>query len=254
MSIRHLKDGEDFGAQHFKESGFGFTGSAAAKPDITGSKNTEAMSERGVRPAARRGMAPEDGGPTEAVAHPLSGEHEGGVEYAKGGHHMHPHGHHIVRVEHNPATGHVVHHHAHGGMTIHHPDGHVSHHHHDGSMAHHAHGGAHHPGEGTMVEKMMAAKAVHQHEDQEHEGDHSHLELARGGMPRLPKGMKPAMARDHSPINRPPRPPHRNPSPRNEMPGGRMAMGVQPSAEPDETDGLGDGTPQMRGGGHHRHK
>lgn len=72
--------------------------------------------------------------------------------------------------------------------------------------------------------------------------------FARGGKVRLPGKMKPAIAKQHSPINTPPRNPNITVTPRNTMPGGQMAYGVQPSAEPDRA-GTTQGIRQLRGGG-----
>ncbi len=217
MAGTYLKDGEDFGPKHFPKD-FGFGKSSEATPSVNKphhSKPTHADGHQGD-------------------SHHLS--HEGAPEgegYAKGGHHeghhMHPHGHHVTHVEHGEHG--VIMHHAHGGMTVHHHDGHVTHHHHDGSEAHHAEGGSHEgPGEGTYLE-----------------------EKARGGgmpgmRPHLPRGMQPKAERMHSPINTPPRPPSRNPTARNSMPGDAMPYGVEPSAEPDMA-GSGQGIPQLHKGG-----
>lgn len=138
--------------------------------------------------------------------------------YAKGGEvkHGHPHGHKVMAVRHDPSTGAVVHHHEHGGYTMHHPDGHVTHHSQDGQ--HLAHGGRMMPpmgGEGTHVAKM------------------AHMAPHHAGKP---------------PSERPPRNPSRSASTPNEMPGGQMPYGVQPSAEPDEPD-AGGGAPQLARGG-----
>lgn len=272
MAIKHLADGQDFGAEHFPKE-FGFAGSAT--PDRHGK-------------AAPRFAADEDTRGPKHVAESVE-EGEGGEDYAHGGHakhhmakgghemhahHKHPHGHHVVHVEHH-AQGGMIHHHAHGGYTHHHPDGSVSHHMaHGGCIAHHAHGGhMAHGGEehhdGTYVGKMahgghhMAHGGKHPDEAEdralfgkmiaEHEGKpHHENHLARGGMPRLPRGMKPKMEQHHSPINTPPRNPNTNTTPRNAMPGGEMGYGVQPSSEPMDA-GADQGIPQMAHGGHRRH-
>ena len=123
----------------------------------------------------------------------------------------HPMGHEITSVRHDPSTGAVVHQHAHGGYTMHHPDGNVTHHSAEGQNL--AHGGrmAHLGGAGTHVSQMA------------HLNQHA---------------SKP-------PSERPPRNPSRSVSTPNEMPGGQMPYGVQPSAEPDADDGA----PQLARGG-----
>ena len=199
---------------------------------------------------------------------------------ARGGEmtHVHPHGHHVVHVEHH-ADGRIVHHHEHGGHTVHHVDGRITHHHEDGAPVHA--GAVHHGVEGhhdteseyvhrarggRMAEgghakhrdgdlaqdKAMIKKAFRQHENAEHHGEHEDLTLARGGLAghrvSLPRGMKPEVARHHSPIDMPPRNPNLTTTPRNQMSGGVMPYGVEPSAEPDQA-GAGQGIPQLRRGG-----
>ncbi len=115
MAITHV-DGP-FNESHFSRE-FGFHGSAEQAPPSRHRRHEEPM--------------PHERGAEEAPG------------LAHGGHHMHPDGHRVVRVEHRRDDGSVVHHHEHGGFTVHHADGHVTHHHHDGHMAHHAEGGAHH--------------------------------------------------------------------------------------------------------------
>lgn len=194
------------------------------------------------------------------------------MHMAEGGHH--PHGHEVVDVEHHH-DGTVVHHHAHGGHTRHHPDGTMTHHDaHGGHVGHMAHGGienmhdseseyAHRAKGGDEAEdKAMVKKGIREHEDQEHHGEHSDIELAHGGaMPRIPRSFKPQAGKNKSPIETPPRNPQRMRSPRNEMPSGQMGMGVEPSAEPFEAGsdqtGLGDamggsGAGGMKAGGHRR--
>ena len=182
---------------------------------------------------------------------------EGNEMHAHGGEHMnpgyahgsavhtHPHGHAMIGHPESMPDGSEIHHHAHGGMTVHHADGRITHHDEHGSMVTHA-------------EKAMMKRAVSQHEDQEHEGDHAEIHLARGGAPgmrpRIPKAMRPKSETMHSPINTPPKNPMRNVSPRNAAPGGALGYGVEPSAEPDtagaDQSGMGDqGVPQFSRGG-----
>ena len=180
--------------------------------------------------------------------------------YAHGGE-SHPHGHSIVHVERKP-DGRMIEHHAHGGHTVHHPHGMVSHHHHDGSPVHAAHGGFAHDEEAEYVhrpenehlihrakggragdeaeDKRMIKKAFSEHDRELHHGEHTDLHLARGGFARhrvrLPRDMSPAGERPHSPINTPPRNPNVTSSPANDMAGGQMPYGVQPSSEPSGGD------------------
>jgi hypothetical protein len=260
--VRHLKDGEDFGAQHFAaEKDFGFTGSA-------------------------QGYDPHPVAPPFAGARPTDNG-QNLTPYARGGahhmQHMHPHGHRVVRVEHRH-DGSVVHHHAHGGHSIHHAHGGITHHDAMGGMCH-AQGGAHMSDE--MQDKAMVAKGIHQHENHEHHGEHTDLHLARGGRhrhpkegsaaeergespefeahedegmargghaARIPRGMRPKATHEHPigaemAMNRPPRSPKRSPTTRNAMPGDAMGMGVEPSAEPDMPPGGDGGAPMLRRGG-----
>ena len=166
-------------------------------------------------------------------------------EAAHGGamHHMHPHGHHVVRVEHH-ADGRVLHHHDHGGHTVHHPDGHITHHHEDGTPAHMAAGGH------AMGHQHDSSEYVHGGAAEHHarHGDG----MAMGGRTRIPRSFVPQAERRRSPIETPPRNPMHSTTPRNSMPGGQMGYGVEPSAEPDMA-GSDQGIPQMRRGGrHHR--
>lgn len=304
-TLKHLPDGQDFfdtskGGDHFgqmKDFGFG--------PSIAGYEKHQAA-------------------PPFAADEPDHGP--GGPQpYANGGArmgHMHPHGHHVVHVQHHP-DGKVVHHHAHGGFTVHHADGHISHHAHGGAevgheanmahgahhmahggthphghqvmhtsehdgmhIEHHAHGGysvhhpdgqvTHHDAHGGVChahggmhyahggehddeaqDKAMIAKGIHEHEDHEHHGEHTDLHLARGGGARLPRSMTPKAAHMKSPVgkgmpvNKPPRNPNVTRTAPDEMPGGQMGYGVQPS---DETGGppMGGVTAMRKGGMHKR--
>lgn len=190
-----------------------------------------------------------------------------GGEYAGAGRHLHPHGHHVVKVE-QMASGAVIHHHAHGGHTVHHEDGRITHHMADGTPAHlgmmqpeHMHDEseyAHRARGGSMEDeredKAMVKKAFREHDQHMHHGEHEDIELARGGEAMLPRGMRPKAARHHSPIgegmpvNTPPRFGRNTTTPRNAMPGGQMAYGVEPGSEPDEA-GSEQGIPQLRRGG-----
>lgn len=272
MTVKHLKDGEDFSASHFAETGFGFTGSAKgheAAPPYAADRDTRGPKSK-----------PE---PTEAG--------EGGGDYARGGSTMHPHGHRIVDVVHEE-DGRVVMHHAHGGHSVMHPTGMMTHHNHNGTPAasmgsmgveamhdeseyahngvapagptkgskHTAepeeHGGGDYAKGGrsdSSQDKAMVKKGIRQHENHEHGGEHTDLHLAGGGFmharPRIGKAMRPKAESMHSPINTTARNPNRMTSPRNLMPGGEMNYGVEPSAEPDTAGSDQTGIPQLRRGG-----
>lgn len=253
MGPRHIPDGKDFHevAGAFPKD-FGFSGSSEGYD---------------AHPAA----PPFDGDT------PTKGPHtsvETAPEFAHGGatNHMHPHGHDVVKV-HRQNDGSVVHHHSHGGYTIHHAGGAITHHAAGGEICHamggpihddgHVHDSselAHRFARGGDVEqdKAMVKKGIHEHEDQEHHGEHSDIELARGGHPRLPRNMLPKVghARDigsEMPINRPPRNPMHSTTPRNAMPGGAMGYGVEPSAEPDVA-GSDQGLTQLGKGGRARRR
>lgn len=221
-----------------------------------------------------------------SVHHPdghVTHHHHDGSEVrhmAHGGeamHHLHPHGHHITHVEHR-SDGAVLHHHEHGGHTVHHPAGHISHHHEDGTPVHLAQGGMPDPYDGLMSnrptmrhggearsdmaqDKALVRKAIGQHENHEHDGEHTDLHLRRGGIAQtatLPRGMRPAAARHHSPVgqasNRAPRNPNLTRTPRNEMAGGEMPYGIEPSAEPDMMGQDQTGVTSMHKGGRARHR
>lgn len=167
------------------------------------------------------------------------------AHHATGGaaHHMHPHGHHVVHVEHREHDGAVVHHHHHGGHSVHHADGRITHHHPDGSPVHDARGGG--------IEHMHDPEGEYAHRAR---GGGEHEEhLRRGGMAHLPHGMKPPGMRPHSPIETPPRNPNMTTTPRNMMPAGEMGYGVEPSAEPDMA-GSEQGISQLRRGGRAKHR
>lgn len=237
MAIKHLKDGQDFGPEHFSRD-FGFRESAGgAKPPFAGDKDT-----RGPKHVAE----PEEGG-------------EHGGDFAHGGP-IHPHGHSVVRVSHEE-DGRVVMHHAHGGQSVTHLDGRVTHHHHDGAPAGMAHMGV----EGMHDESEYAHRGIapdkptvgpkHTPEPEEHGGG----DFAQGGFahmrPRLGRSMRPAAERNHSPIGHSPAPP------RSQMGGQPLGMGVQQSSEPDPAPpggdmggGGGGGMPGLKKGGRKKHE
>jgi hypothetical protein len=114
---------------------------------------------------------------------------------------------------------------------------------------------------GMESEKAMVKKGVRQHEDHEHGGEHTDIKLAGGGMPKLPRNMRPKATHfrplgEDSAVNRAPRNPNMTRSAHNDMPGGGMGYGMQPSTE---RGGIGSGddelpapgpTPMRRGGRH----
>jgi hypothetical protein len=104
---------------------------------------------------------------------------------------------------------------------------------------------------GDMAQdRGMIRKAFREHENAEHGGEHEDLKLARGGHARLPHGMgaKPMGGGSEMPINQPPRFARKTTTPRNIMPGGEMAYGVEPGSEPDVAGSEQDATPMRRGG------
>lgn len=216
--MKHIPDkGDFFGKEHAADhKAFGFGGSVdggGARPPFAADRDTH--------------------GPKDT---PEPMEENGGGDYAHGGH-VHPHGGEVVHTHHMKGGG-MVCHYSHGGYSIHHADGHVS---------HHSEGGD------PMSMPHSGIEAMHDSSEYAHR--------ARGGMmgrePTLPRGMKPMVERHHSPIgggmpvNRAPRNPTMTTSPRNAMPGGQSALGVEPSAEPDMA-GSEQGIPQLRHGGRAR--
>lgn len=93
-------------------------------------------------------------------------------------------------------------------------------------------------------DRALISKMLKQHES----GEGDRMGKARGGRATLPKAMKAKALQSHSPINTPPRNPTTTTTPRNIMPGGAMAYGVQPSSEP-AVAGSGQGIPQLADGG-----
>lgn len=210
-NLKYLAEGVDFAATSgdFPKE-FGFSGSNQgydshpAAPPFAGSKSTD------------------------------NGKHLD--MYAKGGN-VHPHGHQVASSEHRP-DGSVIMHHAHGGYTVCHADGGMTHHGHDGQpmMA----GGGRMGGIENMHDSSeLAHRATGGTVQPYAKGGEEHL--AKGGIghrQHLPRGMKPKAEHfrplgEESALNRPPRNPMHSTTPRNAMPGGQMAYGVEPSAEPD---------------------
>ena len=295
MTIQRLKDGQDFfdqtkGGDHFaqmKDFGFGDSIKGYEKhqpaPPFTEDEPTHGpgMEEKyagggGVHPHGNHvvkvkhhenGMVVHHhahGGysihhPDGHVTHHAAGGEEchamGGEHMSHGG--MHPHGHHVTHKTRLPG-GMEIEHHDHGGQTVHHPDGHTSHHSASGEVL--MHGGASRFGDGGDVaqDKKMVTKGVHEHEDHLHGGEHTEMHLAHGGMPRLPRNMKPKAHSFHplgeeSALNRPPHNPNMTRTPHNAMPAGQMGYGVQPSDEAGAMDGMDESgnsgvTPMRKGG------
>lgn len=75
--------------------------------------------------------------------------------------------------------------------------------------------------------------------------------MAMGGHARLPRGMKPPVAHSRSPINTPPRKPQVTRTPKDDMAGGQMPYGMQPSSEPgySPTTTTGSAPDDIAGGG-----
>lgn len=286
MGMKHIPDGQDFSAEHFPKD-FGFTGSARTErqhssrspqfedePEGLGAstEGENRFSDGGhIHPHGHRVVRTEhrEDGAIEMhhahggmsimhadghMTHHTADGHvmaEGGMEHMAhgGGTHTHPEGHRVTHVE--PHGDGEIHHHEHGGYTKHHGDGRITHHRADGAPVGMA--------ADMARDRKMIAKGIHEHEDQEHRGEHSKLELARGGMPgrrpRLPRGMNPKVKSAHplgeeSALNRAPADPARTVTPRNSMPGGQMGYGVEPSAEPDVAGSdMSGGMPGMKRGG-----
>ena len=185
-----------------------------------------------------------------------------GGEYAGGGMHLHPHGHAITHVE-QELSGAVIHHHEHGGYSKHHPDGRVTHHMADDTPAHLGMVGMGGGMDGEAVvprlkrarggdmaqDRGMIRKALREEESAEG-GRHEGTKMARGGHARLPHGMGAPPMGDGAGmrVNQPPRFARKTTTPRNIMPGGEMAYGVEPGSEPDVAGSEQDATPMRRGG------
>ena len=128
---------------------------------------------------------------------------------------------------------------------------------HEEGREHRRHGGEarHHEDGDEAQDKRMIKKAFSEHDRELHHGEHTELHLAHGGFAgrrvRLPRDMMPAGERPHSPINTPPRSPNVTSTPANDMAGGQMPFGVQPSSEPPMPGG-GDMAHMHRGGRTHR--
>jgi hypothetical protein len=130
MGITHIPDGKDFDHTSFSKD-FGFHGSTVdtARPHISKPQHE-----------------PKRQSPSDLSAKNVAA---GDNTYSHGGN-VHPHGHHVVDVEHMH-DGSIVHHHAHGGYSCHHAGGEITHH--DGNGSHlgmetskvaYAHGGSTH--------------------------------------------------------------------------------------------------------------
>lgn len=101
----------------------------------------------------------------------------------------------------------------------------------------------------ALISKMMKQHEAAEGDEPMRKADGGSVDkYAGGGRARLPTGMKATAMQRHSPINTPPRNPTKTVTPRNIMPGGAMAYGVQPSAEPAQA-GSEQGIPQLKDGG-----
>lgn len=268
MAATHLKAGEDFfGGKHGDmHRDFGFHGSA---PKARGGRANYADGGSASPPFA-------SDSPTEGSKRTPEPEEDGGGDFAKGGMakggHLHPHGHHIVSSEPAPGGG-VIMRHAHGGFTHMAPDGTSTHCDAAGGMCNggkmaggggvedqhdsseYAHGGRTKKADGGLMHDdasntstSPAGSFPEEPTSMPRQMGTDETAMARGGRARLPSGMKPSAMQRHSPINTPPRNPTTTRTPRNIMPGGQMAYGVQPSSEPDPA-GADQGIPQLADGG-----
>ncbi len=286
MAITHVEGA--FEPEHFSKE-FGFSGSTAGQRAPRGAQEDETPASSKIR--GKSAVPYDADVATHGSHMGGFEEHgKGTMDFARGGEVHHPHGHEPMHEEEHMGGGRKVHH-MHGGHSIHHPDGHVTHHHHDGSevpahmargghsgtmhphghhithtehksdgrvIMHHAHGGhsVMHP-HGHMSHHGADGAPAHMAMGGHHDPESEYVHKARGGhqlagKPQtLPRDMKPAGMRHHSPIETAPRDPGITTTPRNQMSGGEMGYGVEPSAEPD-TAGDGQGIPQMRRGGHKR--
>ncbi len=220
MGITHLKDGEGFfdGAHAETHRDFGFSGSAPAVQRQSYAKGGSVMKAK--PPFAKQSRGIEQMHDESELAHRVRKANGGGVQVPTDA---------PFPVEPTSMPRQL------GALG----DGGVK-------MAKGGHADA-------AQDKALISKMLKQHEKAEGEpmrkADGGSVDkYARGGRARLPRGMKPPAMQSHSPINTPPRNPTRTVTPRNIMPGGAMAYGVQPSSEPDPA-GSEQGIPQLRNGG-----
>ncbi len=253
------------------------------KPPFAGGKDTSEPKRKSEPEEVGGGDYAHGGRTHRAGGGPMDAPHDPPM----GGMSEHPHGHEPMGKMTPHAMGGMCQHHAHGGITVHHPDGRMTHHNFDGSPAGMRHGGHHMAGGGSVEGQDMQmvneanqvySRAGHGAEpfgtesDPSQGGQFSEIhpdspdtsgpgmseKYARGGFtgdrPSLPRGMKPHAARRHSeigsemPMNKPPSNPNLSTGPRNTMPGGKMGLGVEPSAEPDMA-GSEQGITGMKHGG-----
>lgn len=174
------------------------------------------------------------------------GEASGGDQPANrdgGSVNAHPHGHAVTHTE--RMNDREIMRHSHGGFTAQYDDGRPpTHHDADGTPVYHA-------GASQDFRRGGSVKGHKSHKPAGHKPNKTSMPLqqplpvAAQAAPAVAPKAKKASA---EPNNRPPQDPLRNPSPTNEMPGGEAAYGVQPSAEPDVSQGTPGGAPMKKGG------
>lgn len=213
MGITHIKDGEGFfGGEHAAtHRDFGFSGSAAEAPRVRFANGGQVT--KGKPPFAKQTPAGgiEQMHDSSELAHRMRKANGGGVQVPTG----------APFPEEPTSMPRQVN--ALGTAGV--------------AMAKGGHADA-------AQDRALISKMLKQHES----GEGDRIGKARGGRATLPKAMKAKALQSHSPINTPPRNPTTTTTPRNIMPGGAMAYGVQPSSEP-AVAGSGQGIPQLADGG-----
>lgn len=154
----------------------------------------------------------------------------------------HPHGHAVTHTE--RMNDREIMRHSHGGFTAQYDDGRPpTHHDADGTPVYHA-------GASSDYRRGGAVKGHKAHKGTGHKPNKTSMPLqqplpvAQAAPAPAPKARKASA----EPSNQPPRDPLRSPSPTNQMPGGVEPYGVQPSAEPDVSQGTPGGAPMKKGG------
>lgn len=160
----------------------------------------------------------QDGNITHSSADGKEAVGDGAQPGGAGSVNAHPHGNAVTRTE--SMDDREIMRHSHGGFTVNYNDDRPpTHHNQDGTPAYHA---------GAGPEDFARGGRVH--------GKHKPKPHKPAAPKAMPVPMGGALA-STAPVNRPPRNPERSVTPRNEMPGGVMPYGVEPSAEPDVSDG-----------------